>query len=169
MKIIFLVGFMGAGKTTLGKKLAKALDYSFIDIDKEIAKKEGITISEIFEKEGENYFRLCEKNAIEQLNTKQPSIVATGGGLPCHNEMMGYLNTVGTTIYLSVKRDTIFLRLKEGKKKRPLIVNMGDTELKQFIQDKLLEREEIYKQSSIILDESQHKIEYIIHLLQKSQ
>jgi shikimate kinase len=169
MKTIFLIGFMGAGKSTLGKKLAKAIGYHFIDSDKEISNQEGLTISELFETKGESYFRLKEKTFVDQLNGTENSVIAAGGGLPTYNNLMDKLNEKGITLYLRVKPSTLLLRLKEGQNKRPLIANLNEGQLEAFITEKLLERESTYLQAQLIVDEPDQKIEQLIHLLRLHQ
>ena len=160
---------MGAGKSTLGKKLAKAIGYQFIDSDKEISKQHGVTISDLFDTKGEAYFRQLEKEFIEQLDSNENYIVATGGGLPIYNDLMNKLNEKGITLYLRVKPSTLLLRLKEGQKKRPLIANLNEEQLKAFIADKLMERESTYLKAQLIVDEPDQKIEKLIHLLRLHQ
>ncbi|MEY3236904.1 MAG: hypothetical protein RI883_1005 [Bacteroidota bacterium] len=160
---------MGAGKSTLGKKLAKAIGYQFIDSDKEISKQEGITITDLFDTKGETYFRQLEKEFIEQLDNNENYIVATGGGLPCSNDLMDLLNQKGTTLYLHVKPSTLLLRLKEGQKKRPLIANLNDEQLRDFIAEKLSERESTYLEAQLIVDEANQKVEQLMPLLHLHQ
>ncbi len=169
MKTIFLIGFMGAGKSTLGKKLAKAIGYQFIDTDKEISNQEGNTITELFEAKGEAYFRQLEKEFIEQLDSNENYIVSTGGGLPIYNDLMKKLNEKGITLYLRVKPSTLLLRLKEGQNKRPLIANLNEGQLQAFITEKLLGRENTYLKAQLIVDEPDQKIEQLIHLLRLHQ
>lgn len=156
---------MGAGKSTLGKKLAKSIGFQFVDSDVEISKLEGITISHLFESKGEQYFRERENAFIQQLSGNENVVVACGGGLPCSNDLMNELNKKGLTIYLRVKPSTLLLRLKEGQKKRPLIAFMNEKQLTQFIEEKLLEREVTYLKAQLVIDEPDQKIEKIIHLL----
>ena len=160
---------MGAGKSTLGKKLAKAIGNRFIDSDKEISKQQGVTISDLFNTKGEAYFRQLEKEFIEQLDSNENYIVATGGGLPIYNDLMNKLNEKGITVYLRVKPSTLLLRLKEGQKKRPLIRTMNDEQLEKFISEKLLERESTYLKAQLIVDEPDQKIEQLIYLLHLHQ
>jgi shikimate kinase len=160
---------MGAGKSTLGKKLAKAIGYQFIDSDKEISNQENCTITELFETKGESYFRLKEKAFIDQLSGNENSVIATGGGLPVYNDLMNKLNEKGITVYLRVKPSTLLLRLKEGQKKRPLIATMNDEQLEKFIAEKLLKRESTYLKAQFIVDEPNQKIEQLIHLLHLHQ
>ena len=160
---------MGAGKSTLGKKLAKAIGYQFVDSDKEISNQQGVTISVLFETKGEAYFRQLEKEFIEQLDSNENYIVATGGGLPIYNDLMNTLNEKGITLYLRVKPSTLLLRLKEGQKKRPLIANLNEEQLHAFISEKLVERESTYLKAQLIVDEPDQKIEKLIHLLHLHQ
>jgi shikimate kinase len=160
---------MGAGKSTLGKKLAKAIGYQFIDTDKEISNQEGNTITELFEAKGEAYFRQLEKEFIEQLDSNENYIVSTGGGLPIYNDLMKKLNEKGITLYLRVKPSTLLLRLKEGQNKRPLIANLNEGQLQAFITEKLLGRENTYLKAQLIVDEPDQKIEQLIHLLRLHQ
>ena len=160
---------MGAGKSTLGKKLAKAIGYQFVDSDKEISNQQGVTISVLFDTKGEAYFRQLEKEFIEQLDSNENYIVATGGGLPIYNDLMNTLNEKGITLYLRVKPSTLLLRLKEGQKKRPLIANLNEEQLHAFISEKLLERESTYIKAQLIVDEPDQKIEKLIHLLHLHQ
>jgi shikimate kinase len=160
---------MGAGKTSTGKKLAKALNCPFMDTDKLISNQEGCTISQLFEKKGESYFRALEKQVIEKLDANEVMVVATGGGLPCHNNLMDLLSQKGTTVYFQTKPSTLLLRLKEGKSKRPLIEKLNDDELAVLIEKMLSEREEIYLKAELVLSEPEQKVENIILRLHQFQ
>jgi shikimate kinase len=167
MSYIFLVGFMGAGKTTLAKKLASKLGYQWIDTDQEIEKKEGVKVSEIFEVRGEAYFRALEKQLIDELIPSENRIVATGGGLPCFNNIMETLNQLGTTIYLERTPKELFQRVKQATNSRPLIAHKSDEELLEYIETTMEKRREIYLQSNIVADRFSQTPEKIIALLQK--
>lgn len=160
---------MGAGKTSTGKKLAKALNCPFMDTDKLISKEEGCTISQLFETKGESYFRSLEQQVIEKLDANEVMVVATGGGLPCHNNLMALLSQKGTTVYLQTKPSTLLLRLKEGKSKRPLIAKLNDDELAALIDKMLSAREEIYLKAELVLREAEQKVENIILRLHQYQ
>jgi shikimate kinase len=160
---------MGAGKTSTGKKLANALNCPFMDTDKLISNQEGCTISQLFEKKGESYFRALEKQVIEKLDANEVMVVATGGGLPCHNNLMDLLSQKGTTVYFQTKPSTLLLRLKEGKSKRPLIEKLNDDELAVLIEKMLSEREEIYLKAELVLSEPEQKVENIILRLHQFQ
>lgn len=121
---IFLVGFMGCGKTTVGKYLAKKLNYIFIDLDLEITKTSGLSIQEFFSKFGEPEFRKIEHDVLlKYIRLDQNTVFATGGGMPCFNNNMDIMNQFGETVYL--KRDllTLELILQNSKKPRPLLIN----------------------------------------------
>ena len=140
---IVLVGFMGAGKTTIGKLLAKSLGFSFIDTDEEIEKAEGISIAQIFEKRGEEYFRELESNFITNFRLSK-CIIATGGGMPCHKDNMAKLKVLGTVLFINTPYDSIIERLKLNQDSRPLLKlrlrNEKDELLSLF-----LKRQQIYK------------------------
>lgn len=158
---------MGAGKTTLAKKLASKLGYQWIDTDQEIEKKEGVKVSEIFEVRGEAYFRALEKQLIDKLIPTENRIVATGGGLPCFNNLMETLNQLGTTIYLERTPKELFQRVKQATNSRPLIAHKSDEELLEYIETTMEKRREIYLQSNIIADRFSQTPEKIIALIQK--
>jgi shikimate kinase len=165
MKPIFLIGFMGSGKTTIGKDLASILDCPFLDSDREIERLTKNTISQIFAEKGEDHFRALEREFIESLNSDQLSVVSVGGGLPCFNEMMDLLLKNGIVIYIKTTESTLFTRLSNDLNERPLIEGMGEEELKTFIRVKLAEREKFYSGAHFILLEQNQLIEEIIQLI----
>ncbi len=146
---IFLIGFMGCGKTTVGKKLAKKLKYDFIDLDEEIEKKEQCTISQIFESKGEDYFRSLEHNLLLDLPNKSNVVISCGGGAPCYFNNMEMMNNAGYTVYVTMPAGALFSRLKQAKATRPLLQNMNDETLMKYIKDKLIEREITYRLAKI--------------------
>lgn len=147
---IFLIGFMGSGKSFTGHQLARHLGREFIDLDELITLKEGRSVRAIFEQRGENYFRATEASTLRQTLGYPPAVIACGGGTPCFNDSMAWMNQNGLTIFLDTDPQVLFQRLTMGKAHRPLIRGMSDQELKQYIQNKLNEREPYYKQASII-------------------
>lgn len=149
---IFLIGFMGSGKTSVGKRVAKSLGYKFIDLDKVIESEAGISINEIFDQFGEEHFRTLEKNSLDKLVDSTNTVISTGGGTPCYQNNMHMMNANGITVYLQLNEETLFQRLKDAKVQRPLIKNHSDEELKTFIKDKLKERLPFYS-------EAQHKVD----------
>ena len=165
MSLIFLIGYMGCGKTTLAKKLASKLSYEWLDTDAFIEKQEGLTVSQIFTTHGEAYFRSLELKLIQSLDVTVPAVISTGGGLPCFNNLMEQLNAKGTTIYLERNPKELFQRLYQGKSKRPLLANKSDEELLQFIEENLAKRNPIYRQSTFILGRDNQTVDRIINLL----
>jgi len=163
-KSIILVGFMGVGKTSLGKKLANKLNYTFLDTDQFIEKKENLSVSEIFEKKGEEYFRQLENELVSNLPCEK-HVIATGGGLPCRKENIYNLNKCGITIYLHRPVKELAARLSQAKNKRPLIAALTDEELLEFIDSKLEEREPFYNQCQIIANRNQQTPENLIELI----
>ncbi len=140
--MIYLIGYMGAGKTTITKLLANKLSLPFYDTDQEIEKKQKRSVSEIFKKDGELYFRMLETELLENIN--QNSIIACGGGLPIHNNNMGLINSKGISIYLKASNNCLFNRLKNEKQSRPLIDNKTDEELEFFLKNELQNRSPFY-------------------------
>jgi shikimate kinase len=144
-KHIFLVGFMGVGKTTNGKKLADLLNSDFIDLDDLFVSQEGISISEYFGTHGEENFRLREKDILQNLHTIPPAVIATGGGAPCFFDNMEWMNQNGITIYLQMPPKALAQRLANSKKgKRPLIQHLNEDEILAFIDNKMVHRHPFY-------------------------
>ena len=144
--MIYLIGYMGSGKTTLAKKLSKQLQLTFLDTDFEIEKKENKSVSDIFKDKGEFHFRMLETEFLTQI--KNDAIVACGGGIPMHNDNMSIINRKGVSIYLKASANYLNNRLKNEKKNRPLISKFDKYELQQFICDQLTEREKIYSKAT---------------------
>jgi shikimate kinase len=151
MTKIFLIGYMGSGKSTAGKKLAAKLGFEFIDLDKFIEQETGKTIPEIFAEKGEGEFRALENNALKKLITKENIVVACGGGTPCYYGNMELMNNHGTTIYLKMSVDSLATRLINAKGKRPLVEGKTEEELKAYITEHLEKREDIYHQAQYIV------------------
>lgn len=158
---IFLVGFMGCGKTTTGKILAQKLNFSFYDTDTEISAITGKSISEIFKEKGESYFRELEKLIIQNLETVNNCVIACGGGLPCHNNLINKINLQGISIYLKLSSNRLFERLINEIDSRPLLQGKSNKELQKFISDTLNEREFFYLQSKFKLSLKGHNPEQV--------
>ncbi len=148
---IFLIGFMGSGKSHWGRIWAQQMGMVFYDLDEVVETKKGKTIAAIFEKEGEPFFRELETEALHDFAGKDNCIVACGGGATCFNENMQWMNAHGITIYLSATPQYIFNHVIDEKAKRPLIKKLNEAELLFFIEQKLKERESFYTQAKIIL------------------
>ena len=162
---IYLIGFMGSGKTTIGKPLANRLGYQFIDQDTVIEKRFGMTITEIFAKIGEPKFREAEHDVLSELSEMDNVVIATGGGCPCFFNNMELMNQHGLSIYLKGDSKTLASRLKDSHGTRPLIKDKTETELIQYITDKLHEREPFYSQAKQTVQAINLKVEDILHLL----
>jgi len=152
MKRIFLIGYMGAGKTTVGKDLAERTGLSFIDLDNYIESRFHKTVGQLFEEKGESGFREIEHRLLQEVASFEDIIVSTGGGAPCYLDNMEYMNNMGTTIYLKVSVDELVKRLELCKHTRPILKNRSGEELKEFITESLERRSLFYEQASIIFD-----------------
>ena len=141
---IFLVGYMGSGKSTLGKKLAYNLEYDFIDLDQYIQEQEDRTIKEIFEQDGEDYFRKLERVYLHRVIDAENTVISTGGGTPCHFDNMEQMNDYGRTIYINMHPKALIPRLQKSAEFRPLIEGLEGDELLDYIYKTLRERETFY-------------------------
>ncbi len=153
IKKIILIGLMGAGKTKVAKILAKQLRIETIDTDNLIEKTENKSISQIFQERGEEYFRLLEHEILSELTSQpKPLIIATGGGLPCFNDNMNLILEMGQSFYLKASNEVLVRRLLESKNKRPLIKQMDENSLLNYLDDLILKREVFYSQANFIVD-----------------
>lgn len=144
-KHIYLIGFMAAGKSTVGKLLAEKLGVDYLDSDVWIEQQNGLTVMELFEKKGEEFFRQEEKRFIEWTATVPAAVIGTGGGLPIFNNLIGKMRELGDVAYLNVSLPTITNRLMRSAETRPLVKGMNEIELKRFVNDTLMERTGVYK------------------------
>ena len=141
---------MGCGKSSLGQPLSKLLNYKFIDLDAYIERVNNISVTDMFREFGEGYFRRVEKYLLIHLcETEENCIISTGGGTPCYKDNMDIMNLYGLTIYIDVDPGILSSRLMNSKKKRPLIADKNDDELKEFIIKSIQEREQFYKKAKI--------------------
>lgn len=162
---IFIVGYMLSGKSTIGKRLAKLLNYKFIDTDKAIEQQYKLSVSDIFKKYGEDVFRTLEKQMIETLKEEDNVVVSTGGGYVCYNDNMKWVKENGKSIYLKLTPEAIVSRHKITKRPRPLLQNKTDEELLEFVKQTLKEREFYYQQSDFIFNALSLKPEEIIKII----
>ena len=137
---IFLIGYMGAGKTTLGKAFARAMGLTFVDLDWYIEERYHKTVSQIFAERGEDGFRELEKRMLHEASDFENVVISVGGGTPCFFDNMDYMNQMGETVFLDVDNQVLFRRLKVAKQQRPLLANKTDEELMAFIQEALEKR-----------------------------
>lgn len=133
MRPIFLVGYMGCGKSTLGRAVSQLTGIPFIDLDAYIERRYHRSVSDLFAERGEEGFRLLERNMLREVADFEDVIVACGGGTPCFHDNMDYMNARGVTVFLDTPVPTLLSRLKRGRHKRPLIAAMTDDELESFI------------------------------------
>jgi shikimate kinase len=149
---IFLIGFMGSGKSTTGKKLASHLKWSFIDLDKTIENMTGMKIRDIFSEKGEAYFRLTEADALQGMESESNAVISTGGGTPCFGNNMDFMLRTGLTVYLRMTPLMLKSRLADSSDHRPLLKDIDKEDLEEYIAGKLSEREKWYSRAEIIVD-----------------
>ena len=147
MTRLILIGFMGSGKTTLGRALAKELGLTFIDLDNYIELRRCKSINRIFEESGEDGFRTIERNLLHEVCEFENVVISAGGGTPCFFDNIDYMNAQGTTIYLQVSNERLLERLRIAKSRRPLLKDKNDEEIKAFIEEQLARREKYYLQA----------------------
>ena len=164
--LVYLIGFMGSGKSTVGKKLSNRLGFSYIDLDSAIEQTEGRTVSKIFTEEGEIYFRNIEAEVLRDCSGKSDTVISCGGGTPCFNKNMEYMNNEGQTVYLEMTAAALMSRLLHSRSKRPLIAELDDNELDQFIRKSLAEREKWYLKSKYTIDGLNPDLNQLTSLLQ---
>ena len=161
MAVIILIGYMGSGKSTLGKKVARKLNYEFLDTDSMIEEQAGMTIADIFDQFGEPHFRTLEHDLLLSLKDRDKIVVATGGGMPCFKGNMDLLNELGKTFYLNRSVNELVHRLTNAKRVRPLIIGKTAIELANFIEQNLEIRNPFYEQAKYILERDQQTPEFI--------
>lgn len=144
---IFLTGYMGAGKTTLGKAFARKLNIPFVDLDWYMEERFHKTVGELFAERGEAGFRELERTMLHEVGAFEDVIISTGGGAPCFFDNMEFMNNNGTTVFLNVHPDILFRRLRIAKHQRPILQGKKDEELKEFIVQALEKRAPFYSQA----------------------
>lgn len=149
MKPIFLIGYMGCGKSTMGRAVSALTGVPFIDLDNYIEQRFHLTVKEIFARRGEEGFRDVERRMLQEVADFEDVIVACGGGTPCFFDNMEYMNAHGTTVFLNTPIDRLHSRLMRGRHKRPLIADKNDEELMTFIKEALAKRMEHYAKAQI--------------------
>jgi len=149
---LFLIGFMGSGKSHWGKIWAKKYHYSFIDLDHEIEKAFRMSIEEIFEKEGEEKFRELERFHLQKFENTKELLIACGGGTPCFFDNMDWILKNGISVYLEATPHYLLDKVLSEIPKRPLLKEINKSELLFFIQSKLKEREPVYKKANLVLN-----------------
>ncbi|AKD05531.1 shikimate kinase [Pontibacter korlensis] len=164
---IFLVGMMGSGKTTLGRQLAQWLNYAFVDLDEHIVQQQGQSIAQIFEQQGQEYFRKLERQALEELVQKYERVViSTGGGAPCFFDNIYFINLHGESFFLDVPVEELVQRLlTQGQEERPLLAGKNIAELKSYLTETLTYRRQFYERAKHTISENSLSPESILSLL----
>lgn len=162
---------MGAGKTTVGKALARELGLMFYDLDWYIETRMHTTVSEIFHTRGEAAFRDIEREMLHEVAEFEDVIISCGGGTPCHFDNMEYMNAQGDTVYLKAAPEVLRRHLRMGKGKRPLIEGKDDDELITYIRESLAVREPYYSKARHTIDvnllDSPDKIRLTVEAIKK--
>lgn len=171
MRRIILIGYMGAGKTTIGWRLALDLGLSFYDLDWYIESRMHSSVPQIFATRGEESFRRIERNMLHEVAEFENVVVSCGGGTPCFYDNMDYMNAQGDTVYLKASAEVLCRHLEMGRTERPLIKGKSPSELLAFISGQLAEREKFYLKAKNILDvnilDSRSKIDQSLERLKK--
>ena len=162
---IYLIGYMGCGKSTLGRRLAKHLNLEFVDMDHYIEMRNHKSVPQIFAEEGEVEFRKKERKALEELSEFSNIVIATGGGAPCFFDNIDLMNNTGTTIYMNIDPAILADRLIHSKTERPLIKGKSQEELTVFIDEMLTKRRPFYSQAKHEITEPDIDLEQIKKLI----
>ncbi len=171
MTRIILIGYMGAGKTSIGRRLAMALGLQFYDLDWYIEMRYHTRVAEIFKEHGEEHFRDLERRMLHEVAEFEDVVLSCGGGTPCFYDNMDYLNQQGETVYLKADPEVLAMHLKMGRIERPLIKGKSPDELEQYIRESLAVREPFYTKAKHTLDvslmDNYEKISITVDLLRK--
>jgi shikimate kinase len=162
---VFLVGFMGSGKSYRGRELAQTLGFDFVDTDTVIENLEGVPVSAIFSQKGEIYFRGLEAKTLRNIAKWDNIVVATGGGMPCFHDNMTFMNQNGLTIYLETPTDLLLQRLDPEVENRPLLHGKSESELRDFIEQKVQERTIFYALAKITVVQQNNTDDFIAQVL----
>ena len=162
---IFLIGYMGSGKSTLGRRLSEHLNMQFVDMDHYIEMRNHKTIPQIFAEEGEAEFRNKERKALEELSEFTDVVIATGGGAPCFLDNIDLMNNSGKTIFLNIDPSILADRLMNSKTDRPLIKGKSKEELVAFIDETLKKRNEFYRQAKFEITQPDIELEVIEEMI----
>lgn len=168
---IFLIGYMGAGKTTLGKAFAREMGLTFVDLDWYIEERFHKTIRQLFTEMGEDGFRELEKRMLHEVADFENVVISTGGGTPCFFDNMEFMNSKGSVVFLDVDVKVLFRRLKVAKQQRPLLAQKNDGELMEFIVDALEKRLPMYGKARYVFNgerlEDRHQIKESVERLKE--
>ncbi|MCF8234273.1 MAG: shikimate kinase [Bacteroidales bacterium] len=146
---VYLIGYMFSGKTTVGRKLARRFGYEFRDTDQVMEGRYKLSIPDFFNKYDEELFRELEHNTLIELSGLDNVVISTGGGTPCYHDNMSLMKEAGISVYLKMDVKSIHDRYKNSKKARPILDKIPESEIPEFFQDHLTEREQFYQQADI--------------------
>jgi len=166
---IFLIGFMGSGKSVIGKKLASELNIEFFDLDTLLEERYKMTIPGIFEKFGETQFRELETLTLKSIINNDNYVLSCGGGTPCYNDNLSLINNTGISIYIKMDKKSLSERLLKSKTKRPLLKDLTLETLPEKVEQMLIIREEFYSQAHITLEGVGLTVEKIVKSLPEKQ
>lgn len=152
MNRIIIIGYMGAGKTTVGRALSKAIGVPFYDLDWYIEQRMRRSVRQLFDERGEEGFRRVERNMLHEVAEFEEVILSCGGGTPCFFDNMDYLNLQSETVYLKATPEVLYAHLKMGKSVRPLLLNKTPEEVEAFVKQQLQQREPYYSKAKHVLD-----------------
>lgn len=171
MKCIILIGYMCAGKTTVGKALAKELGRTFYDLDWYVEERFHKKVPQIFAEEGEARFRDLERRMLHEVAEFENIVLSCGGGTPCHFDNMDYMNSVAETYYLKATPETLIQHIAISRGERPLLKGKSPEELREFVSTQLAKREPYYEKAQHIVDinvlDSFDKIKDIVSLIKQ--
>jgi len=143
---------MGSGKSSSGRKIASSFHWNFVDIDELVEEEKGVSVADLFAKEGEHCFRMAERDALLTVSQKSRTVVACGGGTPCSEENMNLMKSTGVTVYLKLPVDALASRLRKSRTVRPLIHGVVAADIEVIITELLEKRAEWYEQADLIID-----------------
>ena len=167
---IFLIGFMGSGKTHWGTRIGEKLQIPFYDLDAVIVNSEGMSISEIFINKGEEYFRYIEKQTLEDLvNREENFVLSAGGGTPCFFNNIDFMKRNGKVLWLNTSLEVLNQRLLKEKMSRPLLRGITESGLRAYIIRKLSERKMYYEQADLMVHEETTDLDSFINMLRNSE
>jgi shikimate kinase len=167
---VVLVGYMGAGKSTVAKNLAKNINFEWLDLDEIIVSREGISINDIFKTKGEIYFRKLEHQIFKDLivSNNNSFVLSVGGGTPCYANNHEFLKLENvSSIYLQASIKTLYSRLLPSRNERPLISNLNEDEMMDFLAKHLFERSYFYHQAKFVVQTDGKSPEEVVNQIQK--